>query len=66
VKVELSKEVAVESMTLEQAEAILEQKAPKKKAAPKKKTSTKKTAAKKTTTKKASAVKAKPKTSAKK
>ncbi len=66
VKVELSKEVAVETMTLEQAEAILAQKAPKKKAAPKKKTTTKKTAAKKTTTKKASAVKAKPKTTAKK
>jgi DNA topoisomerase-1 len=71
VKVELSKEVAVETMTLEQAEAILAQKAPKKKAAPKKKTTTKKTAAKKTaakktTTKKASAVKAKPKTTVKK
>ncbi len=61
VKIELAKEVAVEAMTLEQAEAIIEQKAPKKKAAPKKKT-----AAKKTTTKKASAVKAKPKATAKK
>jgi DNA topoisomerase I len=66
VKVELAKEVAVEAMTLEQAEAIIEQKAPKKKAAPKKKTAAKKTATKKTTTKKASAVKAKPKTTAKK
>ena len=55
VKIELAKEVAVEAMTLEQAEAIIEQKAPKKK-----------TAAKKTTTKKASAVKAKPKATAKK
>ena len=61
VKIELAKEVAVEAMTLEQAEAIIEQKAPKKKAVPKKKT-----AAKKTTTKKASAVKAKPKATAKK
>ena len=61
VKIELAKEVAVEAMTLEQAEAIIEQKALKKKAAPKKKT-----AAKKTTTKKASAVKAKPKATAKK
>ena len=66
VKVELAKEVAVEAMTLEQAEAIIEQKAPKKKAATKKKTATKKSTAKKTTTKKASAVKAKPKTTAKK
>ena len=61
VKIELAKEVAVEAMTLEQAEAIIEQKAPKKKAVPKKKT-----ASKKTTTKKASAVKAKPKATAKK
>ena len=53
IKVELPKTVDVTDMTLEEAQAHIATKAPKKKAAPKKKTTVKKkTAAKKTTTKK--------------
>ena len=52
IKVELPKTVDVSEMTLEQAKAEIEKKAPKKKAAPKKKTATKKTIKKKTATKK--------------
>lgn len=71
VKVELAKEVAVLDMTLEQAEAILEKKAPKKKATakkktPAKKTTTRKTATRKSSTKKASAGTAKTKATPKK